>query len=85
METPLVLAYDKLKLRRISINGMENVFLRMLIEAGCHLTTSTISSEVGWSYEGDTSLRQKPTSFYKEKSGQHSRELVISYKIFRKE
>ena len=77
METPLVLADDKLKLRTISINGMENVFLRMLIQASCNLTTSTISSEVRWNCEGDTSLRQKPTSFYKEKNGDYSRELVI--------
>ena len=77
MENPIVLSDDKLKLQTISINGMENVFLRMLIQASCNLTTSTISSEVSWRCEGDTSLRQKLTSFYKEKSGQYSRELVI--------
>ena len=77
MENPIVLSDDKLKLQTISINGMENVFLRMLIQAGCNLTTSTISFEVRWSCEGDTSLRQNPTSFYKEKSGQYLRELVI--------
>ena len=77
MENPIVLADDKLKLRTISINGMENVFLRMLIQASRNLTTSTISSEVRWSCEGDTSQRQKPTSFSKEKSGQYSREVVI--------